>query len=173
MRWHPLFLPAAAVLAGTLALSPGSREPLLAGQDTVGRRFEVARLRAHFDSVDAELHAAQPRLRSEQRAARVTLIGWLREYRNAGEFPRNDRYLHATPFFGGVAGSAGGIAGIANLDGNNWTQTVAATNVVIGGGALAAGLSRLIDHRPVRRESAVAVPTADGARLGFAVHATF
>jgi hypothetical protein len=282
MRWHPLFRPAAALLAGTLAVSPGVREPVPAGQDTIGRRLEVARLRAHFDSVDAELHAAQPRLRSEQRAARVTLIGWLREYRNAGEFPRNDRYLHATPFFrdsqgilcamayliarsgrrdlvdsvaqtrnnafiaeladdadlrrwldsvglsvaeagriqpsydfpgetddqgvstdyaltsilisgaslatiglnlvaptrpsgwaGVAAGTAGIIAGATNLDGNDGTQTVAVANMVVGGGAVAAGLYRLIDHRPGRGEAAVVVPTADGARLGFAVHATF
>ena len=282
MRWHPLFLPAAALLAGTLAVSPGAREPLPAGQDIMGRRLEVTRLRAHFDSVDGELHAARTRLTSEQQAARVTLIGWLREYRNAGQFPRNDRFPDATPFFrdsqgtlcamayliarsgrrdlvdrvsqtsnnafiaeladdadlrrwldsvglsvaeagriqpsydfpgeaddqgvnsdyaltsilisgaslttiglnlvapsrpsgwaGIVAGSAGVIAGAANLDGNNGTQTVAVANMIIGGGAVAAGLYRLIGHRPGQSEAAVVVPTADGARLGLAVHATF
>jgi hypothetical protein len=61
----------------------------------------VARLRAHFDSVDAELrrhHALQ--LTPSQRTVRVRLIGWLREYREAGTFPRNDRIpKRAMPFF--------------------------------------------------------------------------
>ena len=283
MRWHLLFLPAAGLLAGALAFSPGARTPAPATHDPVGRRLEVARLRAHFDSVGAELHAAQRRLTPHQEAARATLVGWLREYRDAGEFPRNDRFPHAVvPIFrdsqgtlcamayliersgrrdlvdrvartrntayiaeladdadlrrwldsvglsaaeagrvqpsygfpgivddeavsadyaltsilisgaslttiglnlvapsrpsgwaGVVAGSAGVIAGAVNLDGNDGTEKVALANIVIGGGAIAAGLYRLIEHRPVRTEAAMVVPTADGGRLGFAVHTTF
>ena len=76
MRWHLLILPAAGMLAGALALSPGARQ------------HEVARLRAHFDSVDAELRQSQPlQLTPGQRTARVTLIDWLREYREAGRVP--------------------------------------------------------------------------------------
>lgn len=64
------------------------------------QRHEVARLRAHFDSVDTELRLRDtPRLTPAQQANRVTLIGWLREYRDTGEFPRNDRFPEALPFF--------------------------------------------------------------------------
>jgi hypothetical protein len=61
----------------------------------------VARLRAHFDSVDAELrHATALQLTPSQQRARATLIGWLRGYRAAGQFPRNDRFPdRAMPFF--------------------------------------------------------------------------
>ena len=64
-------------------------------------RLEVARLRAHFDSVDAELRlATTQQLTSAQRTSRAKLIGWLREYREAGSFPRNDRFPdRAMPFF--------------------------------------------------------------------------
>jgi hypothetical protein len=81
MGWHVMIL-----AAGMLA---GARAP------------EVARLRAHFDSVNVELREARTvHLASSQRRARVTLIGWLREYRESGRFPRNDRFSdRAMPFF--------------------------------------------------------------------------
>lgn len=54
---------------------------------------EVARLRTHFDSVDTELRMRSVRgLTALQRRHRTTLIGWLREYRDAGVFPHNDRF---------------------------------------------------------------------------------
>lgn len=64
-------------------------------------RSEVARLRAHFDSVDTELRIRDvSHLSVEQRASRARLIAWLREYRNAGRFPQNDRFPNRTiPFF--------------------------------------------------------------------------
>jgi hypothetical protein len=53
---------------------------------------EVVRLRAHFDSVDGELRRAEvAHLTPAQQEARAALIAWLREYRNAGSFPVNDR----------------------------------------------------------------------------------
>jgi hypothetical protein len=65
------------------------------------RRHEVARLRAHFDSVDAELRASNPlRWTPAQSTNRLRLIGWLREYRDAGRFPLNDLFpTKAMPFF--------------------------------------------------------------------------
>src|SRR5439155_26415191 len=101
MRWHLLILTAAAMLAGPLALPLGARAVLLTGPDPLARRLEVARLRAHFDSVDAELrHAKVLQFTSSQRRVRTILIGWLREYRDAGKFPRNDRFPElAMPFF--------------------------------------------------------------------------
>lgn len=91
-------LPLLALLALTLPLGLPRLSSDPAAQP---RRIEAAGLRAHFDSVDAELRrpVAVP-LTPAQRAARGTLIGWLREYREAGRFPRNDRFPdRAMPFF--------------------------------------------------------------------------
>lgn len=101
MRWHWLSIAAAGVLAGAAALPLGARDVPPTGPEPLARRLEVARLRAHFDSVDAELrHAKVLQLTPNQRRIRATLIGWLQEYRDAGEFPRNDRFPErAMPFF--------------------------------------------------------------------------
>jgi hypothetical protein len=101
MRWHLVILTAAGMLAGALALPRGARAVPPTGPEALARRLEVARLRAHFDSVDAELrHAKALQLTPSQRTARATLIGWLQEYRDAGRFPRNDRFPElAMPFF--------------------------------------------------------------------------
>ena len=84
----------ALVLLLSLALYPGTGEPL-------HQRLEVARLQAHFDSVDIELREAKAlQLTPAPGTARGTLVGWLREYREAGTFPRNDRFPdRAMPFF--------------------------------------------------------------------------
>jgi hypothetical protein len=101
MCWQLLILTAAGMLAGALALPRGARAVPPTGPEPLARRLEVARLRAHFDSVDAELrHAMALQLTPSQRTARATLIGWLQEYRDAGKFPRNDRFPErAMPFF--------------------------------------------------------------------------
>ncbi|HET6838040.1 MAG TPA: hypothetical protein VFH24_08345 [Gemmatimonadales bacterium] len=101
MRWPWLILTAAGMLGGALALPGGAPEAPLTGPESSARRLEVARLRAHFDSVDTELRDAETlRLSPAQRTARATLIDWLREYREAGQFPRNDRFPDsAMPFF--------------------------------------------------------------------------
>ena len=64
-------------------------------------RAESARLRAHFDSVDRELRGRDVSgLTEQQRAMRNQLIAWLRDYRNAGRFPENDKFAdRAMPFF--------------------------------------------------------------------------
>jgi hypothetical protein len=52
--------------------------------------LEIARLRAHFDSVLGELRAADvSALASSQRLARETLIARLEQYAAAGRFPHN------------------------------------------------------------------------------------
>jgi hypothetical protein len=101
MRWRLLILSAAGMLVGALALPLGARDVPASDPEAPTRRREVARLRAHFDSVDAELrHANELHLIPSQRRARATLIAWLREYRDTGEFPRNDRFPErAMPFF--------------------------------------------------------------------------
>jgi len=85
----------------SLTLPLGLRDVSSGDPDSQHRRLEVARLQAHFDSVDAELRLPTVRpLTPAQRTVRATLIGWLREYREAGSFPRNDRFPEqAMPFF--------------------------------------------------------------------------
>ena len=103
MRWHLLILTATVVLAVALPLPGGARgtTPTNSEPTPSPRRLEVARLQAHFDSVDAELRDAKgPQLTSSQQMARATLVGWLQQYRNAGEFPQNERFANlAMPFF--------------------------------------------------------------------------
>lgn len=89
------------VLLVSLTLPLGLRDVSSGDPEYRHRRLEVVRLRAHFDSVDAELRlpTALP-LTPAQRMGRATLIGWLREYREGGSFPRNDRFPdRAMPFF--------------------------------------------------------------------------
>jgi hypothetical protein len=99
-----LALPLLAVFA--IFLPHGASEHSLGSRAAVGLaaphlEAEAERLTAHFDSVDVELRApAAAGLTPAQQASRGTLIGWLREYRDAGRFPRNDRYPdRAMPFF--------------------------------------------------------------------------
>ena len=82
-------------------------------------RAEVARLRAHFDSVDTELRTRDvSHLSVEQRANRTRLIGWLREYRNAGRFPQNDRFPDRTiPFFRDSRGTLCALAYLVDRSG--------------------------------------------------------
>ena len=101
MRWQSLILTAAGMLVVALALPRGVRAVAPTGPEPLAQRLEVARLRARFDSVDAELrHAKALQFTPSQRRARATLIGWLQAYRDAGRFPRNDRFPdRAMPFF--------------------------------------------------------------------------
>ena len=297
MRWYWL-IPAGA-LASALALFT-SAQVLPSGAEPLAQRLEVARLRAHFDSVDVELRSRDVlQLSSGQRTARLTLIAWLREYRDAGSFPQNDRFPgREVPFFrdsrdvlcamayliersgrgdlvdgvaatrnnayiaeladnpallgwldstgltvaeaariqpgygccivveddrvtagyaitsivlsgaslasvglnlidpsrstgwaGVIAGSAGFIAGAANLDRTGGTDDVAAANMIIGSGAVAAGLYRLLTpgpgrpadglaRQPAGSSSRVAItpvlmPAAGRPRLGLAMHGSF
>jgi hypothetical protein len=95
-----LLLPTLALLALSLPLSLGGFHRPSGDPEAAHRRLEVAHLRAHFDSVDAELRGRLGVLTPARRTARETLIGWLREYRDAGRFPRNDRFPdRAMPFF--------------------------------------------------------------------------
>lgn len=68
---------------------------------------EVVRLRAHFDSVDRELRSADVAgLSIAQREQRNRVITWLRDYRNAGLFPRNKHFRAASmPYFRDARGT--------------------------------------------------------------------
>jgi len=64
------------------------------------RSSEATRLKAHFDAVDAELRARDVSgLAAAQQARRALLTTWLRDYRNSGTFPVNDRFAEPAPFF--------------------------------------------------------------------------
>ena len=274
---------AASVVFLSLALHPGTPNVPPGSVVPSDRRLEVARLRAHFDSVDVELREANvAQLTAGQRAARATLVGWLREYRDAGSFPQNDQFpdrfvpffrdsygvlcamaylidrsgrgdivehiaatrnngsipeladdralvswLDSTglsvseaariqPFYGPqpsvpeedavsadyaitsilvsgaalttvglnlidpsrstgwagiLAGSAGIIAGAVNLDGSGGTDKVAAANMIVGSGAVALGVYRLVSPRPVGTSVSPIVSPAAG--VGLAVHTSF
>jgi len=91
---------AGSVIALALTGATTLRRPSLDARQ-LHVRAEQLRLRAHFDSVDGELRAVDVSgLSVQQRALRVKLIAWLRDYRNAGNFPENDRFAdRAMPFF--------------------------------------------------------------------------
>ncbi len=82
-------------------------------------RSEVARLRAHFDSVDTELRTRDvSHLSREQRANRAKLIAWLKEYRDAGRFPMNDQFLdQSVPFFRDSKGTLCAMAYLVDRSG--------------------------------------------------------
>jgi hypothetical protein len=106
--------------ASTVLLSAASwriDRPL--SQRALHLRAEVARLRAHFDSVDTELRTRDvSHLSVEQRANRARLIGWLREYRNAGRFPQNDQFPGRTiPFFRDSRGTLCAMAYLVDRSG--------------------------------------------------------
>lgn len=79
------------------------------------REMEVARLRAHFDSVVTELSSARTAdLTSSQRTRRTLLIAELQHYRDAGVFPQNRDYAgQAVPFF--VDEQTGAICAVGHL----------------------------------------------------------
>jgi len=80
--------------AATLVLSAAGRVRNRAPDAReIHLRAEAIRLRAHFDSVDRELRVRDvSTLTARQRASRTRLISWLRDYRNAQQFPVNDQF---------------------------------------------------------------------------------
>jgi hypothetical protein len=92
------------ILAGSaiaLSITAASARHITRDARDAFRRGEVVRLRAHFDSVDRELRVADvSHLSAAQKEMRGKLVSWLRDYRNAGRFPENDRFANAmVPFF--------------------------------------------------------------------------
>jgi hypothetical protein len=79
-------LAAAAGIAVVIAVTAASSRRIAAHENPA----EIARLRAHFDSVLRELRAADvTHLSASQTTARATLIARLEEYSAAGRFPHN------------------------------------------------------------------------------------
>lgn len=89
------------ILVAGVAVLLGARTILATDAMSVHLEHERVRLRSHFDSVLAELAVADvSHLRPDQRAARATLVGWLADYRDTGQFPLNDLGTDdATPIF--------------------------------------------------------------------------
>jgi hypothetical protein len=93
------------------------------------REKEINRLEKHFDSVDVELRSRDvSMLSASQRSNRVKLITWLRDYRNADEFPTNDRFANPTPFFRDSKGVLCAMAYLIDRSGSHeFVNKVAAT----------------------------------------------
>lgn len=93
------------------------------------RTAEIARLRHHFDSVDVELRSRDVSgLTRAQQAKRAQLTGWLREYRDAATFPRNDRFRVPPPFFRDANGALCAMAYLIDRSGRrDIVDKVAAT----------------------------------------------
>lgn len=86
-RTRAVALPISVIAMSMLAASSNRLANPLDGHI----RAEVRRLQAHFDSVDAEMQAGNTsHLTAEQRASRMQLMEWLRDYRRAATFPLND-----------------------------------------------------------------------------------
>lgn len=82
---------------------------------TTSRAHEIARIRAHFDSVLVELSARDvSRLTPTQRSQRARLLGTLKAYRDRGAFPHNyDFPGRAVPYF--VDRKTGVLCAVAHL----------------------------------------------------------
>ncbi len=104
----------ASLVAGSAVLFGARRaEPIYST-----RTAEVFRLRNHFDSVDIELKSRDiSGLTDVQRARRARLASWLRDYRNAGAFPKNDKFGYAVPFFRDTEGTLCAMAYLIDRSG--------------------------------------------------------
>ena len=77
-------------------------------------RVEIARIRAHFDSVLTELRARDvSSLTTVHRANRQKLMVTLAAYRDRGVFPRNYDFAEATPYF--IDRKTGTLCAVAHL----------------------------------------------------------
>jgi hypothetical protein len=103
------------VLATLLALPALSLAPTGSRSAVTDSPVEVARIRAHFDSVLAELAARDLRaLTAAQRANRNGLVTTLAAYRERGVFPHNYDFAgQAVPYF--VDRKTGTLCAVAHL----------------------------------------------------------
>ncbi len=112
------FLAPLAFVAVGFAAAPhaGARDAREAGgaESGAAHRAEVRRIRAHFDSVLAELPARDvSALGAERRARRAALVATLRAYRDRGVFPHNYDFDAPTPYF--VDRKTGTLCAVAHL----------------------------------------------------------
>jgi hypothetical protein len=104
-----------AVVSLLMVDAPRSPSALDGHAIPAARATEVARIRAHFDSVLSELPAhSATGLTAAQLARRADLLLTLRQYRNAGSFPHNyDFPGQPTPYF--VDRKTGVLCAVAHL----------------------------------------------------------
>jgi hypothetical protein len=101
------------LLVGAAARTSNAHIVTPIGAATDAEHREVARIRAHFDSVLAEL-AASPAPNGTPAARRAALITMLRAYRDRGAFPHNyDFPDRAVPYF--VDRKTGTLCAVAHL----------------------------------------------------------
>lgn len=107
--------PVVAILSVVLAYAPMSQESPVIVPDRGARAIEVQRVRAHFDSVLAELPAQNvSSLSPTQRSRRTLLLTTLHAYRDAGNFPHNYDFAdQPTPYF--VDRRTGVLCAVAHL----------------------------------------------------------
>ena len=108
---HPFSVAVFLILLVAAVTRPGSA----IARTPAGAEGEVRRIRAHFDSVLAELAARDVgRLTEAQRMNRAALVDTLRAYRKGGIFPHNyDFPERATPYF--VDRKSGTLCAVAYL----------------------------------------------------------
>ena len=116
----PRLLAPVALSFATLVIVTRSTSPAAGPYESVAdadraAAVEVGRVRAHFDSVLAELGARDvSALTDVQRARRAELVMELRAYRDRGVFPHNyDFPQRQTPYF--VDRKTGTLCAVANL----------------------------------------------------------
>ena len=107
--------PVVAILSVVLAYAPMSQESPVIVPDRGARAIEVQRIRAHFDSVLAELPTHDVlSLSPAQWSRRTLLLTTLHAYRNAGNFPHNYDFAdRPTPYF--VDRKTGVLCAVAHL----------------------------------------------------------
>ena len=121
-------VPSSLVVAGLLALGAAAFDrpagDIAPHAATPGHQAEVARIRAHFDSVLAVLPSRDvAALSATQRANRASLLDTLRGYRDAGVFPHNYDFPHAaTPYF--VDRRTGTLCAVAYLMASTGRQDI-------------------------------------------------
>jgi hypothetical protein len=107
--------PLVVIASLLLTHSPAWRIASTARDPHQSRQVEVRRIRAHFDSVLAELpRRGDSRLSAAQHSRRATLLMTLATYRDAGNFPHNyDFPEQPTPYF--VDRKTGVLCAVAHL----------------------------------------------------------
>jgi hypothetical protein len=157
----PLASAAAACGIAAIAFVMASAESR--GWEDLGLlRGEVARLRAHFDSVLAELNARDVSdLRPSQRVTRAQLVRALEAYRDDGVFPHNHDFpATRMPYFRDEHGT---LCAMAHLIASTGREDIVADVVRERNNAYIPDLTE--DHRLVAWLDSVGLTVAEAARI--------
>jgi hypothetical protein len=124
------FVTAAVVCGSITTLLLTSTRDARSREDSAVHRAEATRLRAHFDSVLAELRARDViGLLPRQRRARAELLRALARYRDAGVFPHNHDFASAAvPYFRDEHGTLCAMAYLVAMTGRHDIVDAVATH---------------------------------------------